>query len=100
LAKKATLPPPSVGVTVAVKMTDWPTVEGLAEEDTAVVVEAGWTVIDSASVALWGVGELESVTWAVKLVVPGAPVGVPEMAPVEALRCSPGGRPPWETDQL
>jgi hypothetical protein len=93
-AEKATVPAPSVGLTAAVKVTDWPKAEGLAEEETVVAVLACSTVIDSVLVALWGVGDLESVTWAVKLVVPGAPVGVPEIAPVEALRCSPGGRLP------
>jgi hypothetical protein len=51
------------------------------------------TTILSAIVALCAVGELESVTLAVKLKVPAA-LGVPEICPVEALRLKPVGNDP------
>jgi len=97
-----TVPVAVEGATVAVRFTVVPTVWGLGGETVSVVVvfcaAAGLIVIDSALVAVWA-GELESVTMAVKLKVP-AVVGVPEMAPVLALRVRPGGRVPVEIDQV
>lgn len=51
LSMKVTVPlgiPPAEGVTVAVKVTDWPNVEGFREELTAVVVAALFTVCVNA----------------------------------------------------
>ena len=46
-------------------------------------------------------GDSESVTVTVKLIVPVTfPVGVPEMAPVEAFKLNPAGRLPVVTAQL
>jgi hypothetical protein len=56
------------------------------------------TVIDKALVALFA-GFEESVTIAVKSEVP-AVVGVPDMAPVDALRVRPAGSVPVEMDQV
>jgi len=44
--------PGELTVTVAVKVTDWPNTEGLGEDDSAVVVPAGFTVCDSAEEVL------------------------------------------------
>ena len=56
------------------------------------------TVIDRLAEAVLA-GLLESVTCTVKLEVPAA-VGVPVMAPVEALRLSPAGSEPLVSDQV
>ena len=56
-------------------------------------VTAAATVRVSAFVAVCAVGEVESVTLAVKLKVPDA-VGVPEIAPVAADRVRPAGNAP------
>ena len=53
------------------------------------------TVMFRAFVAVSAVGVVESETCAVKLNVP-VEVGVPEMAPVEAVKLSPGGNEPAE----
>jgi len=66
-----------------------------------VVIESGRpeiTTIDRLAVAVIG-GLWESVTATVKLKVPTV-VGVPKMTPVEALRVSPGGSEPTDTDQV
>lgn len=47
----------------------------------------------SALVAVCAVGVVESVTWIVKLTAPEA-VGVPEIRPLEALKCRPAGSAP------
>lgn len=51
------------------------------------------TMILKAFVAVWAVGVVESVTFAVKL-TEAAPVGVPEICPVDVFRVSPGGKTP------
>jgi len=49
LSVKATVPPLGVGDTVAVKVTDWPVVEGFADELNEVVVAvSGFTTWASA----------------------------------------------------
>jgi hypothetical protein len=65
-----------------------------------VVTESGAeeTVIDKLAEAVF-TGLLESVTCTVKLEVPVA-VGVPVMAPLEALRLSPPGSEPEVTFQV
>jgi hypothetical protein len=64
-----------------------------------VVTERGADiVIDKLAEAVF-TGLLESVTCTVKLEVPVA-VGVPVMAPLEALRLSPPGREPDVSDQV
>jgi hypothetical protein len=57
---------------------------------------AGFTTILRFAVAVFAVGVSESVTVTVKFVVPEA-VGVPEMAPVAALRVRPAGKLPVVT---
>jgi hypothetical protein len=54
-------------------------------------------VIESAAVAVWGVGDVVSVAFRVKVIVPGA-LGVPEMLFPESVR--PIGREPETIDQL
>jgi hypothetical protein len=49
---KVTVPPAVEGATVAVKVTDAPTVDGFAEEATVVVVFAWFTVCVSVDEAL------------------------------------------------
>ena len=44
LSEKATVPPLGVGVTVAVKVTLWPTIEGFGEDTTWVLVAVVFTV--------------------------------------------------------
>jgi hypothetical protein len=65
-----------------------------------VVTESGAeeTVIDKLAEAVLA-GLLESVTVTVKLEVPEA-VGVPVIAPLEALRLSPAGSEPDVSDQV
>ena len=57
---------------------------------------AGFTTMLRFAVAVFAVGVSESVTVTVKFAVPEA-VGVPEMAPVEALRVRPAGKLPVVT---
>jgi len=59
---------------------------------------AGKTVIDKLAVAVLA-GLLESVAWTVKLEVP-VTVGMPVIAPLEALTLSPAGSDPLITDQV
>ena len=65
-----------------------------------VVIEkpGGETVIDRLAVAVLG-GLLESVAVTVKLEVPEA-LGVPVIAPLEALRLSPAGSEPLVSAQV
>jgi hypothetical protein len=62
-------------------------------------VAAAAIVILSDFVAACAVGVVESITFMVKPNVPEA-VGVPEIAPVEAFRLSPGGNEDEISDQL
>ena len=62
-------------------------------------VTAAATVMLSDCVAVFGVGEVESVTFAVKLKLPEV-VGVPLICPDVAFRLSPAGSAPELTDQL
>jgi hypothetical protein len=62
-------------------------------------VPAAATTMESAWVAVFAVGEAESVTMAVKFAVP-AVVGVPDMTPVAGVRVRPAGSVPTDTDQL
>jgi hypothetical protein len=57
-----------------------------------VTVRAAPTVRDKVLVAVCGVGDVESVTWAVKVNVPAA-VGVPERTPL-GVSVTPLGREP------
>jgi hypothetical protein len=59
---------------------------------------AGVMVMLSGVVAVAG-GELESVTWTVKLEMP-APLGVPVIAPVLTFKCKPTGKLPAVTLQV
>lgn len=58
---------------------------------------AGFTTMLRLAVAVLAVGVSESVTVTVKFAVP-AVVGVPEIAPVAALRFRPNGKLPLVTD--
>ena len=60
--------------------------------------KAGFTTMVKFAVAVFAVGVSESVTVTVKLAVPDA-VGVPEIAPVAALRIRPAGKLPVVTVQ-
>jgi hypothetical protein len=60
---------------------------------------AGLTAMDSALVAVWGVGVPESVTSTVKSEVPEE-LGVPVIFPVEPSRDRPPGRLPVESDHV
>lgn len=68
----------------------------LASGEVVVIVSVGFIVNANA---LDCVAEAASVTVTVKLAVPAA-VGVPEIAPVEALSVRPAGRDPPVIDQL
>ena len=61
--------------------------------DGVIVRDATETAILRAFVAVCAVGVVESVTFTVKLKVPDV-VGVPEMAPLEAVKLSPAGNAP------
>ena len=88
---------PPLGLTVAFNVAAVCVIEDAAPVTT--VGDFGSVVIDSWAVPLRAVGVLESVTLTVKLELP-APVGVPVMAPVVALRESPPGNEPAVTDQV
>jgi hypothetical protein len=60
---------------------------------------AALIVILSCLLAVWCVGVVESVAVTVKVEVPAA-VGVPEIAPVDALRFNPAGNVPTVTLQV
>jgi hypothetical protein len=67
-----------------------------AAREFVVTDNAGFTTMLKLAVAVLAVGVSESVTVTVKFDVPDE-VGVPEMAPVEALRLSPAGKLPVVT---
>jgi len=63
------------------------------------MVSAGLVMaIDRLAEAVWGVGTLASVAVTVNAVTTPGPVGVPEIAPVLALRLRPLGSDPEVTD--
>src|ERR1700690_199837 len=74
------------------------TVPGTVELGQMLKVDTIGTVILSGAVVV-SVGRLASLTWTMKLKVPGT-VGVPVMAPVLVLRVRPSGREPLAIDQM
>src|SRR5690348_305055 len=81
---KATVPvegtlPPEVFVTVAVKVTDESTVDGLPEDETATLVASSFTDNEYAADPVWPFLSVEVIE---KLKSPNA-VGVPDNTPAE-----------------